>query len=68
MKKNVGSFDKVIRLIIAAVIAILFIANVLTFNTLGIIILIAGIAMLLTGLFNFCGLYSIFGINTCKRK
>ncbi len=67
MKKNVGLIDKVIRIIIAAVLVILYFTEVLT-GTPGIIALVvAGIA-LITSFTSICGLYSLFGFSTCKLK
>jgi hypothetical protein len=56
-----------IRMVIAAVAALLFFTNVVT-GTLGIIVLVAGGVLLATSLINFCPLYAILGINTCPRK
>lgn len=67
MKKNMGGADRIIRLIIAAVIAILFFTNVIT-GTLGIILLILGGVFVLTSLVGFCPLYLPFGFNTCAKK
>jgi hypothetical protein len=67
MKKNLGNADKMIRMVIAAVAALLFFTNVVT-GTLGIIVLVAGGVLLATSLINFCPLYAILGINTCPRK
>ncbi len=67
MKSNIGTTDKIIRFIIAAVIAILFFTNVIQ-GTLGIILLIFAGILVVTSLVSFCGLYTIFGISTCKRK
>lgn len=66
MKKNMGSIDKTVRIVIALIIAILFYANVIT-GTLGIILLVLAGVFVATSLINFCPLYSIFGINTCKK-
>lgn len=66
MKKNMGNADRIIRLIIAAVIAILFFTNVIT-GTLGIILLILGGVFVLTSLVGFCPLYTAIGINTCPK-
>lgn len=62
-----GSADKIIRLVIAAVLAILFFTKVVT-GTLGIILLVVAIVFVLTSLISFCPLYLPFGINTCKNK
>ena len=67
MKKNMGTADKTIRIIIAVVIAILSYTNVIS-GTLEIILLVVAIAFLLTSLLSFCPLYPILGINTCKKK
>jgi len=67
MKKNMGSADKVIRLLIAAVIAVLYFTNVVT-GTLGIVLLVVAGVFVLTSLVSFCPLYAPFGLSTCKVK
>jgi len=67
MKKNMGSADRIIRFIIAAVIAILFFTNVIT-GTLGLILLIVAGVFLLTSFISICPAYMPFGIRTCKDK
>lgn len=67
MKANMGTTDKIIRLVIAVVIAVLFFSGVLT-GTLGTILIIAAGVLALTTLTGFCGLYTLLGINTCKLK
>jgi hypothetical protein len=67
MKKNMGMADRVIRVIIAAVIAVLFFMEIIT-GTLGIVLLIAGGVFLLTSFISFCPLYVPLGIKTCKTK
>ncbi len=67
MKKNMGSADKVIRLLIAAVIAVLYFTNVVT-GTLGIVLLVLAGVFVLTSLVSFCPLYAPFGLSTCKVK
>lgn len=62
--RNVGSVDKIIRIILGVVLlSLLFILNG-NVKFLGLI----GLVPLLTGLFGYCPLYSIFGIKTCKVK
>jgi len=65
MKKNMGTADRIIRVIIAAIIAILFFTKVLS-GTLGVILLIISVVFLLTSVISFCPLYAPFGISTCK--
>lgn len=67
MKKNMGNADKIIRTLIAAVIAVLYFTNVIT-GTLGIILLILAGVFLVTSFVSFCPLYAPFGISTCKVK
>lgn len=67
MKKNMGTIDKVIRLLIVVAVAALYFTNVIS-GTLAIILGVVALIMLITSLTGFCGLYSIFGISTCKVK
>lgn len=67
MKKNMGNTDKIIRLIIAAGIAILYFSGAVT-GTIGIVLLILAGIFLLTSLVGFCPLYALFGMDTCPRK
>lgn len=67
MKKNMGATDRIIRTIIAVVIAILYFTDVIT-GTLGIVLLILAGIFLLTSLFSFCPLYLPFGLKTCKTE
>ncbi|MDP3437431.1 MAG: DUF2892 domain-containing protein [Bacteroidales bacterium] len=67
MKKNVGSTDKWIRVIIALIIIALYFGNVIT-GTLAIVLLVVAGVFILTGFVGFCGLYTLLGINTCTKK
>ncbi len=67
MKNNMGNTDRIIRVLIAAVIAILFISNTIT-GVLAYVLLVVGIIFLLTSLVGSCPLYSFLGINTCRVK
>lgn len=67
MKKNMGIADRVIRLIVAALIAVLYFTGTVT-GTLGITLLILGGVFVLTSLVGFCPLYLLFGISTCPAK
>lgn len=67
MKKNMGQTDKIIRVLIAVLIAALYYFEVIT-GTLGLVLIIVAIVFLLTSLLNFCPLYLPFGISTCKKK
>ena len=67
MKKNVGLTDKWVRILIAVVILVLYGFHFVT-GTLAMVLLIVGIILLFTSLIGYCPIYSIFGINTCKKK
>ena len=59
-----GTADRVIRMIIAAVIATLFLTNILT-GTLGIILLVLAGVFVLTSLMGYCPIYAACGLRTC---
>lgn len=62
-----GSADRIIRVLIAAVVATLFFTNVIS-GTLGIILLVLAGVFVLTSLVSFCPLYTLFGFRTCPMK
>ncbi len=66
MKKNMGNTDKLIRVIIAVIIAALYFTNTIT-GTLGIVLLVLAGVFVLTSVISFCPLYAPFGLSTCKR-
>jgi len=67
MKKNMGSTDRVIRLIIAAIVGVLFYTGTLS-GTLGIVLLVLAGVFVLTSFVGFCPLYAPFGLKTCPAK
>jgi hypothetical protein len=67
MKKNMGSADKIIRLIIAAIVVALYFTNIVT-GVLGIVLLVIAGVFVLTSFISFCPLYAPFKISTCKLK
>jgi len=67
MKKNMGIADRVIRILVAALIAVLYFTNVIA-GTLGIVLLVLGAIFLLTSFVGFCPLYTIFGLRTCAAE
>lgn len=62
-----GNADRIIRIIIAAIIAGLFFANIIP-GVLGIVLMALAGVFLLTSFISFCPLYAPFGISTCKKK
>jgi hypothetical protein len=67
MKKNMGTIDKVIRILVAVVVVILFLTHVIT-GTLAYILLALGAVFVITSLLGFCPLYLPFGLSTRKKE
>jgi hypothetical protein len=66
MKKNMGNLDRVIRLLIAAVLVGLIFTNVVE-GTLGIILLVVAGVFTLTSFISFCPLYTLIGFSSCPN-
>ena len=66
MRKNMGNADRVIRLLAALVVLVLYFTNVIT-GTLAVILLIIAAIFIVTGIIGFCPLYVPFGFNTLKK-
>ena len=67
MKKNMGNADRIVRFLIAALVAVLYFTNTIT-GTLGIVLLVVAGVFVLTSLVSFCPLYTLIGMNTCPAK
>jgi hypothetical protein len=67
MKKNMGAADRIIRAILAIIVAILYFTNQIT-GTAAIILGIIAIVFFLTSLIGFCPLYVPFKLSTCKKE
>jgi len=67
MKKNMGTADRVIRTVIAVVIAVLYFTGVIG-GTLALILGIIAVIFLLTSLVAWCPGYLPFGISTCGKE
>ncbi|MEO5943140.1 MAG: DUF2892 domain-containing protein [Ferruginibacter sp.] len=67
MKKNMGNADRIIRFMVAAVVAILYFTNVIS-GTLAIVLGVVAIIFILTSFISFCPVYTLLGINTCPVK
>jgi hypothetical protein len=66
MKANLGMADKVVRILAAVAIGILYFMNVIT-GTAAIVLLIVAIILVLTSLISFCPIYYMLGIKTRKK-
>ena len=67
MKVNMGSTDKIIRVVLAIVFSVLYFTGTVG-GTLGTVLLVLGGVFLVTSLISFCPLYTVFGLNTCKKE
>lgn len=67
MKKNMGTIDRVTRIIVAALVAYLYFTGTIS-GTLGLGLLIIAAVFVLTSLLSFCPLYALVGLNTCPTK
>lgn len=61
MKKNVGSFDQIIRIVLGFGIGIVGLIYQSWWGLIGII-------PIATALINFCPLYALFGFSTSKKE
>lgn len=69
MTANVGSIDRVLRIVLGLVlIALPFVSNMALFasGTATVIAVVVGLVLIGTSAMRFCPLYRIFGIRTCK--
>ncbi len=65
--KNMGSIDRILRVVAALVVGILYFTNVIS-GTLAIVLLVFSAVFLITSLVSTCPIYLPFGIKTCKTK
>jgi len=62
MKANVGGIDRILRIVVGLLLVMLAArGSVGSWGYLGLIVLA-------TGVFSFCGAYTVLGINTCPVK
>lgn len=67
MKRNMGTFDKVVRLILAICAGFLVYLELVS-APLSYILLTFSAVFVITSLVGFCPLYGVFGWNTCGVK
>jgi DUF2892 family protein len=67
MKANMGSADRIIRIILAVVMGVLYFQGIVT-GVLGIVLVVAAVIFALTSLVSFCPLYAPFGLSTKKSE
>lgn len=67
MKPNMGTVDKVVRVLVAILIAVLYYTHQISGTAAIILLILAGI-FILTSFLSFCPLYLPFGISTRKKE
>ena len=67
MKKNMGTIDKVIRILVAVVAAVLYFTHVIS-GTLAIVLLALSAIFIVTSFLGFCPLYIPLGLSTRKKE
>lgn len=65
MKKNMGTTDRIVRTILAVIMAALYFTGMVS-GTIGTVMLILAIVFVLTSIAGFCPLYLPLGLSTCK--
>jgi len=64
--RNVGSVDKIIRLVTGVALAAWGFLGAGLSSTIGLVALVVGIVLIATGLINFCPLFKILGISSFR--
>jgi len=67
MKSNIGTTDKIVRIVAALLIGILYFSGIIS-GTLALVSAGVAVIFLLTAFISFCPLYMPFGTNTSKKK
>jgi glucose uptake protein GlcU len=67
MPKNVGTVDRIVRLVLAALVAVLYFTGVIS-GALAIILGLLAVILLVTSLLGFCPLYLPFKFSTNRSK
>jgi hypothetical protein len=66
MKKNMGTIDRIIRILLAIVVIVLYLNGSIT-GVAAIILGILALVFILTSLIGFCPLYAACKISTIKK-
>jgi len=67
MKKNVGTIDRIVRVIVAILVIVLYVTGAIT-GTLAIVLLVLSAIFILTSAISFCPLYFPLHISTAKKR
>ncbi len=67
MKKNMGSTDRTVRIVLAILFVVLYYNHVIV-GAAGVLLMVLGGVFVLTSLVSFCPLYTLFGFSTTSQK
>jgi hypothetical protein len=67
MKKNMGGADRIIRIILALLVGVLYRQGIID-GTLAYVLIALAAVFVLTSFIGFCPLYRLVGLNTCQVK
>ena len=67
MKKNLGNIDRIIRLVVAGVLAMLWFQNVIT-GTWAIVAIVVTAVFALTSFISWCPIYALLGLKSTPKK
>jgi hypothetical protein len=67
MKKNMGSVDRVVRILVAILVLVLYLTHAIS-GTLAIVLGILSLVFIATAVVGTCPLYLPFGISTKKKE
>lgn len=67
MTKNVGTVDRIVRAVLALIVAVLYFTGVIS-GTLAIILGILAVILLVTSIIGFCPIYWPLKISTAEKN
>ncbi|MBS1773255.1 MAG: DUF2892 domain-containing protein [Bacteroidetes bacterium] len=67
MKQNMGTTDKIVRIVLAIILGLLYFNDVVI-GVAGIALMVLAVVFLATSLVGFCPLYTLVGVNTCPKE
>ncbi len=67
MKINMGGTDRIIRIILALLVGVLYWQGIID-GTLAYVLIALAAIFVLTSFIGFCPLYRLVGLNTCQVK
>lgn len=66
-KKNVGSIDRIVRVVLALVFGVLYFTGIIP-GTLGLVLVILAVVFLATSFVSVCPIYMAFGLSTATKE